>query len=46
MGREAANITIIGASGRFSGAVKFGYTWAIHKDAVKPKDERGVAGTV
>jgi hypothetical protein len=46
MGRETANITIIGAAGRISRAVKFSYIWAIHKDAVKPKDERGVAGTV
>ena len=30
--------------GRIEGAVKFGNTWAIPEDAVKPKDERIKSG--
>lgn len=33
-------VQVLCAQGKISGAVRFGVTWAIPKDAVKPKDGR------
>ena len=37
---SARRINTLCLEGRIDGAIKFGNTWAIPKDAEKPKDER------
>lgn len=39
-GLSARRINTLCLEGRIDGAIKFGNTWAIPKDAEKPKDER------
>ena len=36
----ARRVQVLCAQGKIPGAVRFGVTWAIPKDAVKPKDGR------
>lgn len=44
MGKSARRINTLCLEGRIDGAIKFGNTWAIPKDAEKPKDERVKSG--
>ena len=37
-------VNVLCAQGRIEGAVKFGNTWAIPKEAQKPKDKRIKSG--
>lgn len=41
---SARRINTLCLEGRIDGAIKFGNTWAIPKDAEKPKDERVKSG--
>ena len=43
-GIKERRINTLCLDGRIEGAVKFGNTWAIPEDAVKPKDERIKSG--
>lgn len=43
-GIKPRRINTLCLEGRIEGAMKFGNTWAIPKDAVKPKDERVKSG--
>jgi hypothetical protein len=43
-GLSARRINTLCLEGRIDGAIKFGNTWAIPKDAEKPKDERVKSG--
>lgn len=43
-GIGARRIVALCNEGRIEGAIKFGNTWAIPKDAEKPKDERIKSG--
>lgn len=43
-GLSARRINTLCLEGRIDGAIKFGNTWAIPKDAERPKDERVKSG--
>ena len=43
-GIKERRINTLCLEGRIEGAIKFGNTWAIPKDAEKPKDERIKSG--